>query len=90
MPAISVDVAQVATPVDEFTGRAEQPVIVAPFEANSMVPPKRTETEPAFGAAVAVKVTVPSTLIAAPAAVIVTVVSCLLTVCDRVELVLVM
>jgi hypothetical protein len=73
-------VVQVATPVFTFMDCVGQPAIVVPFDANDMVPLNGIETEPALGATVAVKVTEPFTLIAAPAAVIVTVGVALLTV----------
>jgi hypothetical protein len=73
-------VVQVATPVVTFTDAVEQPVIVVPFVANDMVPRNGAgRVALAGGATVAVKVTVPSTLIAAPAGVRVTVVLALVT-----------
>jgi hypothetical protein len=67
-------------PVLAFTDCVEQLAIGVVFDANDIVPPNGMETEPALAAAVAVKVTEPFTLIAAPAAVIVTAEAALVTV----------
>jgi hypothetical protein len=82
-PAGSACVEQVATPVVAFTDWVEQAanaVVVVPLDANFMVP-RNGAGRVAFagGATVAVKVTKPSTLVAAPAGVMVTVVLAFVT-----------